>query len=86
MPEIGTNTQSPRSPTRAPRDQDGSSLPELLTVDVLAAKWSLKPGTIRAWARQGRIPSRKMGRLIVFDTVELSKWYEHLPTTVETNG
>ena len=54
--------------------------PELLTVDVLAAKWHLKPGTVRAWARRGTIPSRKMGRLIVFDAHELAEWYEQLPS------
>ena len=60
-------------------------LPDLLTVETLAEKWSLRPGTIRAWARRGKIPSRKMGRLLVFDTEELAKWFEHLPSGATVN-
>ena len=55
-------------------------LPELLTVEVLAERWHIKPGTIRAWARRGRIPSRKMGRLLVFDVRELTDWFDQLPS------
>ena len=55
-------------------------LPELVTVEVLAAKWHLKRGTIRAWARRGKIPSRKMGRLLVFDVGELANWFGELPS------
>ena len=60
-------------------------LPELVTVEVLAEKWNLKPGTIRAWARRGVMPSRKMGRLIVFDAHELDEWYRGLPSTIESS-
>ena len=60
-------------------------LPELLTVEVLAQKWHLKPGTIRTWARRGQIPSRKMGRLLVFDVRELAQWYSRLPSGAVTN-
>ena len=55
-------------------------IPELVTVEVLAERWHLKPGTIRAWARRGQIPSRKMGRLLVFDARELEEWYRSLPS------
>ena len=61
----------------------GDCVPQLLTVEVLAAKWHLKPGTLRAWARRGTIPSRKMGRLIVFDAHELAEWYEQLPSAAK---
>ena len=58
-------------------------VPDLLTVEVLAAKWHLKPGTVRTWARRGTIPSRKMGRLIVFDAHELAEWYQQLPSAAK---
>lgn len=59
---------------------DVRSLPEVVTVEVLAERWHLKPGTIRAWARRGVIPSRKLGRLLVFDTQELADWFARLPS------
>ena len=62
-----------------------NQVPELLTVDALAHKWHLKPGTIRAWARRGQIPSRKMGRLLVFDVRELAQWYSRLPSGAVTH-
>ena len=55
-------------------------LPDLVTVEVLASRWNLKPGTIRKWARLGQIPSRRMGRLLVFDVRELDDWYRQLPS------
>ena len=61
-------------------------LPELVTVEVLAEKWHIKPGTLRMWARRGRLPSRKMGRLIVFSVQELAEWYQRLPTGASGGG
>jgi excisionase family DNA binding protein len=38
---------------------------ELLTADQLADRLRLRPRTVQAWARQGRIPSVKLSAKVV---------------------
>jgi excisionase family DNA binding protein len=51
-----------------------STLPQLLSVEALAARWSLKPQTVREWARTGKLPGFKIGDVWMFDEVELGEW------------
>lgn len=55
------------------------SLPGLLTVEALAARWTLKPDTIRAWARRGVLPSLKLGRKRMFREADLRDFLEREP-------
>lgn len=59
---------------------DATAVPQLMTVGALAERWTIKPGTLREWARRGKIPSRKFGRLLVFDVDELRSWYATRPS------
>jgi excisionase family DNA binding protein len=48
----------------------------LLSVKVLAADLGIKPGTLYAWAAQGRIPSLKIHGLLRFRPEEIAQWVE----------
>ena len=39
---------------------------------------------LRKWARTGKIPARRAGRLILFDLAELDRWLAGLPTASES--
>ena len=46
----------------------------ILTAEELAKILPLHPETIRKWAREGRIPHRRLGRKIVFLSAEIDAW------------
>ena len=46
----------------------------LLTVKDLAAWLNMKPSTLYLWAKQGKIPCRKVHSLIRFDWDEIQPW------------
>jgi excisionase family DNA binding protein len=46
----------------------------LLTVEDAANLLTLHPVTLLRWAREGRIPHRRLGRRVVFRVSELDKW------------
>jgi excisionase family DNA binding protein len=35
--------------------------------------------TLLLWARQGKVPSRRIGRRVTFRKSELNRWYEQQP-------
>lgn len=43
-----------------------------LTVDEAAVELGVTPGTVREWAKKGRIPARRFGRLWRFDKNEIN--------------
>jgi excisionase family DNA binding protein len=49
---------------------------DLLTADEAAARLRLHPVTVLRWAREGRIPHRKLGRKVVFPISLLNSWLE----------
>jgi excisionase family DNA binding protein len=49
---------------------------QLLTAAEAAAQLRLHPVTVLEWARQGRIPHRRLGRKVVFPTSLLNSWLE----------
>jgi excisionase family DNA binding protein len=46
----------------------------LLTIKDLAEQLQIKPGTLYAWAAQGKIPSRKIHGLVRFVPLEIDRW------------
>lgn len=48
--------------------------PQFLTVDEVAAMLRCKPRTIYQMVSQRRIPFRKAGRLLLFETGEIDRW------------
>jgi len=46
----------------------------LLTVKELAQQLHIKPGTLYAWAAQGKIPCRKIHGLVRFDQHDIDYW------------
>jgi excisionase family DNA binding protein len=50
---------------RAPRDLD--ELPVVLRVDEVAELLRVDPWTVYSWCRSGRLPHRRLGRVIRFD-------------------
>jgi excisionase family DNA binding protein len=46
----------------------------LLTVNALSQRLQIKPSTLYAWARQGKIPCRKIHGLVRFDPIEIDRW------------
>jgi len=49
-------------------------LEKLLTPQELARAWGVPVGTIQAWARQRKIPSQYLGRLLRFSPAALERW------------
>jgi len=49
-------------------------LEKLLTPQELANAWGVPVGTIHAWARQRKIPSQYLGRLLRFSPAALERW------------
>ena len=52
------------------------AIPELADVDKLSRRWSLKPDTLRSWARSGLLPSVKLGAKTMFDVRDLAAFLE----------
>ena len=49
-------------------------LPRLISVQGLAASWSVRPGTIREWARTGKLPAPvRIGRKLLFRVDDLRR-------------
>ena len=46
----------------------------LLTIKDLAEQLRIKPGTLYAWAAQGKIPCRKIHGLVRFDQHDIDRW------------
>lgn len=51
-----------------------AGVPQLLTVDEVAAMLRLRPKTIYNMVSQGRIPFRKAGHQLLFDQKEIEAW------------
>lgn len=47
---------------------------ELLTVDEVAEFLRVKPSTVYEWAKQGKIPASKVGRLWRFRREDVEAW------------
>lgn len=45
-----------------------------MTVEEVAAYLRVKPSTVYDWAKQGKIPAVKMGRLWRFETEKIEEW------------
>lgn len=54
----------------------------LITADDVAAMTGFTPNTIRRMARQGRIPSRRLGQRVRFVPAEIEQWLTDLPAGV----
>jgi excisionase family DNA binding protein len=46
----------------------------LLTIKELAEQLRIKPGTLYAWASQGKIPCRRIHGLVRFDQDDIDRW------------
>ena len=46
----------------------------LMTVEEVAAYLRVKPSTVYKWAKDGRVPAAKVGRLWRFDREEIEAW------------
>ena len=46
----------------------------LLTVKNLSQRLQIKPSTLYAWVRHGKIPCRKIHGLVRFDPIEIDRW------------
>jgi|GEM_PF-524872 len=46
----------------------------LLTIKELSEQLRIKPGTLYAWAAQGKIPCRKIHGLVRFDQNDIDRW------------
>ena len=72
MPHTPNSTQSPDRPS-------------LWTITDLAQRLQIKPSTLYAWAKQGKIPCRKIHRLVRFQPEEITQWIESCrPPKLET--
>jgi excisionase family DNA binding protein len=52
------------------------TIDQLLTADEAAARLRLHPVTVLRWAREGKIPHRRLGRKVVFPVSLLKSWLE----------
>ena len=73
MREFGGAGVSPDSPAREPPGK-GESM--LLTIKDVSVWLNIKPSTLYLWAGQGKIPCRKIHRLIRFDRESIQRWLE----------
>jgi len=51
----------------------------LMRPNDAAALLGIHPVTLLRWAREGRVPSRRLGRKISFRASELNSWYQRQP-------
>jgi len=49
---------------------------QLLTLEEVAARLRVAPGTVRNWVSAKRIPVVKLGTRCLFDPRELERWIE----------
>lgn len=45
----------------------------LYTADVAAARLQVRESTLRCWAREGRVPCRRLGRALRFSETDLQQ-------------
>ena len=50
---------------------------DLMTVEELAEYLRVKTSTVYEWAKNGKIPAAKVGRLWRFDRVEVENWVKN---------
>lgn len=55
----------------------------LMTIEQVAQFLQLQPETVRAMARQGRIPALRVGRLWRFDRKQIELWLAAQSTKTE---
>lgn len=60
--------------TRGSRETSPVREVMLLTIKDLAEQLRIKPGTLYAWAAQGKIPCRKIHGLVRFDQHDIDRW------------
>ena len=65
------DVRSANRPTTLPNDP-----PRLLSVEELARKWSLRPATVRAWLRRGRLRGYKVGASWRLDPRDLNEFLD----------
>ena len=53
-----------------------ADLPRLVSVETLSRHWDRRADTLRAMARRGELPSKKIGRCVMFDVDELARWLD----------
>ncbi len=56
------------------------TIPKLWSVERLAAHWSMKPDTIRAMVRRGKLSAITIGRQVMFEEAELIAFLEKRKT------
>ena len=50
-----------------------SLLPNLITIEALSRAWQIRPDTLRAWTRTGKLKSIRIGRKILIDVASLPR-------------
>jgi excisionase family DNA binding protein len=48
----------------------------LLSAEEAAELLGIHVNTLRLWAREGKVPSRRMGRRVTFRKSQLNRWWE----------
>ena len=49
-------------------------IPQLVGVAALARRLGVGEPTLRKWAREGVIPSFRIGKLVTFDVDDIARW------------
>jgi excisionase family DNA binding protein len=57
---------------------------QLITIDELAALWSVPRATLYNWVNQGRLPYVKLGRSLRFDLVQIEEFRQQ--RTIDVAG
>jgi excisionase family DNA binding protein len=70
--------QGPNQPHSMP-----VSFEQLLSADTAGRMLSIHPVTLLRWAREGRVPHRRLGRRVVFRASELDLWLASLNGTID---
>lgn len=66
-------------------DREGT-LPEHVGAAALSRHIGVPVATIRLWARQGKLPARRAGSLILFSVTDVAAWLAGLPPATEDGG
>lgn len=62
---------------KTPPPDDAVRLPRLVSVEVLARRWTAKPDSLRAWERRGILPPAvRIGRKMYFREEDLLAFLE----------